>query len=144
MDGLHYLQTYERLLIRAIVTVAYTGWVAYASLFIFRPLDSMTNRSTSSRVSTTVTSIAGISLAGFWILFFIQRSPWTFYLYTIFPCYFWHQFMVQAIPALFDRQKSTKRHINYYTWLTGGVMIVGVLQGMVVRLFSYNSPYRLL
>ncbi|KAG6823966.1 hypothetical protein H0H92_008433, partial [Tricholoma furcatifolium] len=39
LSGLHYLQTYERLLIRGIVTAAYIGWAAYASLYIFRPLD---------------------------------------------------------------------------------------------------------
>jgi hypothetical protein len=41
LDGLHYLQTYDRFLIKAIVTAAYSGWVAFASLYILRPVDNI-------------------------------------------------------------------------------------------------------
>src|SRR5271168_3137250 len=39
LQGLHYLQTYDRFLIRGIVSAAYLGWAAYAVLHIVRPLD---------------------------------------------------------------------------------------------------------
>ncbi|KAJ3558140.1 hypothetical protein NP233_g11569 [Leucocoprinus birnbaumii] len=39
LAGLHYLQTYDRTLLRTIVTFAHIGWMLYASLYIIRPLD---------------------------------------------------------------------------------------------------------
>ncbi|KAJ7242589.1 Phosphatidylinositolglycan class N-domain-containing protein [Mycena haematopus] len=77
---------------------AYTGWAAYASLFIFRPLHA-----------------------------YSARSPWTYYLYIAFPCYFWHQFMVQVLPLL----QSQTRRVGYTRVLLYGGLIIVVLQSMV-------------
>src|SRR6266545_8081777 len=55
LDGLHYLQTYDRFLIKAFVTAAYTGWIAFASLYIFRPKDNIpANYLASSPLTTSV------------------------------------------------------------------------------------------
>ncbi|KAJ6601273.1 Phosphatidylinositolglycan class N-domain-containing protein [Mycena vulgaris] len=123
LEGLRYLQTYERMLIKAMATAAYIGWAAYASLFIFRPLD--TQRDTSS--GRAITSVAVVALATFWILFAIQRSPWTYYLYIAFPCYFWQQFTIQILPLL--RISALQMHFTR-TLLYGG-LVIAVLQCMV-------------
>ena len=130
LNGLHYLQTYDRLLIRVIVTTAYVGWAAYASLFLFRPLDYATTPQKPSWSSSVVSTAAYITLAAFWILFTIQRSPWAFYAYIAFPCYFWQQFLLQAIPAFQNRLRS--RPINYLEVITRVGLTTAVLQGMVV------------
>ncbi|KAJ7919305.1 Phosphatidylinositolglycan class N-domain-containing protein [Mycena leptocephala] len=127
LEGLRYLQTYERTLIRGMATAAYTGWAAYASLFIFRPLDTYTAKSSGRAV---ITGFAGIALATFWVLFGIQRSPWTYYLYIAFPCYFWHQFMVQTLPLL-HTSASQIRRIGYIRILLYGGLGIAVLQSMV-------------
>ncbi|KAJ7492091.1 Phosphatidylinositolglycan class N-domain-containing protein [Mycena latifolia] len=127
LEGLRYLQTYERVLIKGMAIVAYTGWAAYASLFIFRPLDAQSATS-SSRAAITGVSI--ITLATSWILFAIQRSPWTYYLYISFPCYFWQQFAIQVLPLL--RTSASQMHLFDYTRiLLYGGLIIGVLQSMV-------------
>ncbi|KAJ6520377.1 Phosphatidylinositolglycan class N-domain-containing protein [Mycena sanguinolenta] len=126
LEGLRYLQTYERMLIRGMAIAAYIGWAAYASLFIFRPLHGYSSgQSSTDRV--VVTSLAGIALAAFWILFAIQRSPWTYYLYIAFPCFFWHQFVVQVLPLL----QSRTRRVGYARIVLYGGLIVVVLQSMV-------------
>jgi GPI ethanolamine phosphate transferase 1 len=130
LNGLHYLQTYERLLIRAIVTAAYLGWAAYASLFLFRPLDYITAPLKPSWSASIVSATAFITLVTFWVLFAIQRSPWSFYVYIAFPCYFWQQFMQQAIPAFQNRLRT--RPINYLRVATRVGVTIAVLQGMVV------------
>jgi phosphatidylinositol glycan class N len=133
LNGLHYLQTYERLLIRAIVTAAYLGWAAYASLFLFRPLDYITGPPKPSWSLPIVSATVYITLAAFWILFAIQRSPWTFYVYIAFPCYFWQQFLLQAIPAFQIRLRN--RSVNYLEVAVRAGVTIAVLQGMVVCLF---------
>jgi phosphatidylinositol glycan class N len=136
LNGLHYLQTYDRLLIRAIVTAAYLGWAAYASLFLFRPLDYFTGPLKPSPSSYIVSAATYITLTAFWILFAIQRSPWTFYIYIAFPCYFWRQFLLQAIPALQNRLRNGP--INYSEVATKGCATVAVLQGMVVCTYLFS------
>lgn len=130
LDGLHYLQTYERLLIRAIVTAAYLGWAAYASLFLFRPLDYSTGPPRPSWSLSVVSATAYITLVTFCILFAIQRSPWTFYLYIAFPCYYWQQFLIQTIPAFQTQLRN--RPTNYFEVAVIVVATTAVLQGMVV------------
>lgn len=137
LNGLHYLQTYERLLIRAIVTAAYLGWAAYASLFLFRPLDYITRPLKPSWLPSVVSAAAYITLAAFWILFVIQKSPWTFYAYIAFPCYFWQQFLLQAIPAFQIRLRT--QPVNYLEVAARMGMTIVVLQGMVVC--NYLSSY---
>jgi phosphatidylinositol glycan class N len=109
---------------------AYTGWAAYASLFIFRPLDTYAAKSSGRAV---ITGFAGIALATFWVLFGIQRSPWTYYLYIAFPCYFWQQFMVQTLPLL-HTSVSQIRRIGYIRILLYGGLGIAVLQSMVVSI----------
>ncbi|KAG6822351.1 hypothetical protein H0H92_014189, partial [Tricholoma furcatifolium] len=71
LSGLHYLQTYERLLIRGIVTAAYIGWAAYAFLYIFRPLD-LEGPKEASGGAVFVHAAAVLTLVGFWTLFALQ------------------------------------------------------------------------
>ncbi|KAF7302943.1 PigN domain-containing protein [Mycena kentingensis (nom. inval.)] len=122
LRGLRYLQTYERTLIQGMASASYTGWVAYASLFIFRPLDvSIPPR------GGVVTALAALTLGAFWALFWTQQSPSTYYLYCAFPVYFWHQFAVQIIPLLPQWRRLDWKSIIPYT-----ASIILVLQSMVV------------
>ncbi|GLB34289.1 putative phosphatidylinositolglycan class N (PIG-N) [Lyophyllum shimeji] len=129
LDGLHYLQTYERRLIRGIVTAAYVGWAVYASLYIFRPADYVM-ASRSSTWSSFVHATAGVTLAGFWALFAVQRAPWSFYVYIAFPCYFWHQFLSRGLLGLWSQLRASR--VSYWQVLGSVVMTLVVLQGMVV------------
>ncbi|KAJ7045027.1 Phosphatidylinositolglycan class N-domain-containing protein [Mycena alexandri] len=124
LAGLRYLQTYERMLIKGMATAAYIGWAAYASLFIFRPLDTYVLRPGQ----VVVTSVAGLALAAFWLLFAVQRSPWTYYLYIAFPCFFWHQFVAQVAPFL---RESVGHRIGWTRLVLYGGLVIGVLQSMV-------------
>ncbi|KAF7307451.1 PigN domain-containing protein [Mycena indigotica] len=131
LEGLRYLQTYERRLIQGMATVAYTGWTVYASLFIFRPLD--TSLPQARPRSTILDALAIISLGGFWTLFAIQRSPWTYYLYSAFPCYFWHQFATQISPVVPRwRQRLVPKQLLYIA------LVVAVLQSMVLA-YTHRS-----
>ncbi|KAJ6611479.1 Phosphatidylinositolglycan class N-domain-containing protein [Mycena sp. CBHHK59/15] len=128
LEGLRYLQTYERTLIRAMATAAYTGWAAYASLFILRPLDTHSAQSSGRSI---VTSLFVVALAAFWVLFGIQRSPWTYYLYIAFPCYFWHQFFVQILPFLQTSVSRNLRRFRYFQIILASILVVAALQSMV-------------
>ncbi|KAF9000322.1 Phosphatidylinositolglycan class N-domain-containing protein [Cyathus striatus] len=127
LAGLHYLQTYDRLLIRAIVTVAYIGWAAYAALFVFRPLDYMSGL--EGTAAMLVNGLAIASFAAFSGLFYVQKSPVTFYAYIFFPCFFWREVLVQGLPSI--RSWLSRRH-DYRSIATRTFIVFATLQCMVL------------
>lgn len=124
LAGLHYLQTYDRFLIRGFVTAAYLGWAAYASLYILRPLDGITGLERSG-IQSIMTTLSWMVAASFWILFAAQKSPWTFYVYIAFPCYFWQQVVTQMVAGASKARVSLRM-------LYQGAMVVVALLAMVV------------
>ncbi|KAG6902739.1 hypothetical protein C0995_012403 [Termitomyces sp. Mi166 len=124
LDGLHYLQTYNKLLIRGIVAFAYTGWAAYTSLYIFCPLGVVKTRETSG--TSFMHAMAAVTSIVFLAFLALQHVPLMFYLYITFPCYFWHQFFVQAMAGL------RMPWINNWKSLIGAGMTLMAVQAMVV------------
>lgn len=138
LKGLHYLQTYDRFLIRAFVTAAYLGWAAYASLYLLRPLDNVPQAAivATSKVTSAITVASWAILVGFGISFAVQRSPWSFYVYIAFPSYFWHQFLVQA--ALVVKSGSQLKTSLVQGAVTAMMVILSLL-GMVVSILQVLS-----
>ena len=137
LQGLHYLQTYDRFLVRGLVTFAYLGWAAWGSLYLFRPLDTLSDVSSQPAMQTTTRFIRWTSwavLAGFWTLFAVQRSPWSFYVYVLFPIYFWREVLLQCSVAHALKAQGVKSRPGVPIWriLGMGLMVVGALLGMVV------------
>ena len=143
LQGLHYLQTYDRFLIRGIVTAAYMGWTAYAVLHILRLRDygslcggKPASHSTSTTLLVTVAS--WMVLLAFWTLFALQHSPLSFYVYIMFPCYFWCRILEELGISISDR--TNRRAASGMVGNSNGILtivvkvvtVVLLLQGMVV------------
>ena len=146
LQGLHYLQTYDRFLIRGIVSAAYMGWTAYAVLHIlrpcdYRPLGGGKSASLSTTTSFLVTVASGMVLLAFWALFALQHSPLSFYVYILFPCYFWWRVLEELSTAISDRyyrraasgMVGSSSGTKYFVGIVIKVItVVLALQGMVV------------
>lgn len=130
LGGLRYLETYDRVLIRTIVTFAYTGWIVFSAAFILAPPRPLPTSSTPSWIPV----LFGLTAMGSCGLFAIQRLPWTFHIYVLFPFYFWQDVTRKvytnwsALRGLwFDDVKWTS------SVLLGIFLAVVGLQSMVVR-----------
>lgn len=121
------ISSYDRFLIRSIVIVAYVGWAAYASISLFPAVDSPPVSAARKGLVDAFTLLTFfISAVAFWI----QNSPWTFYVYVAFPCYFWRAFYLRGLPALFraiSQSSFSSRQLCIY-----GLLVVISLQSMVV------------
>ncbi|CAH7689895.1 Phosphatidylinositolglycan class N-domain-containing protein [Phakopsora pachyrhizi] len=94
LKGLKYLQSYDWFLLRTIVTAGYVGWILYSAVFVLRtyvlpiPVES-----------SGILSIGHV--AGFLIFlaislwFYLERAPFSYYLYVMFPAYFWARIVDQ-------------------------------------------------
>lgn len=87
LDGLRYLQTYDWLFLRALVTVGYLGWIAFA----FTTVMDMHVIRIEARSSRTPLSNAvfGAVMALFFSFLWVRNAPITFYAYALFPLIFW-------------------------------------------------------
>ncbi|KAI0668974.1 PigN-domain-containing protein [Trametes maxima] len=128
LEGLRYLQTYDRLMIRGIVIAAYLGWIAFGAVSILLPPSS--SQSSASTNALPVHVVAAAVLGGFWSLFAKQRSPWSFYVYIVFPCYFWDQVLARSGGPLLQyvRRGHTASLLGY---AFRGALVVAALQSMV-------------
>ncbi|EKG17393.1 Type I phosphodiesterase/nucleotide pyrophosphatase/phosphate transferase [Macrophomina phaseolina MS6] len=89
LAGLRYLQTYDWLFLRALVTLGYLGWMAFAiTTVIDLHVLHGTTETKRSRVSTVVFSSIGVALFS---VLLAQRSRWTYYCYAVFPVMFWEE-----------------------------------------------------
>ncbi|KAH9915518.1 Phosphatidylinositolglycan class N-domain-containing protein [Fomitopsis serialis] len=131
LDGLRYLETYDRTLVRGIVLAAYLGWIAFGAVSIFLTPDTSTNG--ARRQSVVLDATALTSLVTFWAAFAKQRSPWTFYLYICFPVYFWHQALFRAKDPLRRYLRNSNNCVSDVLRLSvRGLAVVLALQSMVI------------
>ncbi|KIJ64347.1 hypothetical protein HYDPIDRAFT_133114 [Hydnomerulius pinastri MD-312] len=133
LEGLRYLETYDRLLIRIIVIVAYLGWAAYASISVVSGGDIPVASSSRGMFIDVVTFL---TLLGSGIVFWIQKSPWTFYIYVAFPCYFWREFILRGAPSVLKAVSQSS--LSYPQIFAQGLLVVGALQSMVVA-YTHRS-----
>ncbi|KIE01075.1 phosphoethanolamine transferase class N, partial [Metarhizium majus ARSEF 297] len=89
LQGLRYLQTYDWLFLRALITMGYLGWMAYAittvvDMFVVHEVIA------AQRTPLGTATFLGVLFA-LYASFIISKSPLTYYLYAFFPVVFWEE-----------------------------------------------------
>ncbi|KAG9523956.1 PigN-domain-containing protein, partial [Aureobasidium melanogenum] len=131
LQGLRYLQTYDWLFLRALVTLGYLGWMAFA--FTFALDQHVFNGNIDATRSTATTTVFSSIFVALLALLLVQSSPWTYYAYAFFPVMFWEevfarrQVLVQA-KTYFSKQLSGKDFLSLGFNL---LVFVGILEIMV-------------
>ena len=141
IQGLRYLQTYDWLFLRAVITIGYLGWMAFALTTVI-DLHVLHGKTELIRTRTTLGVTGGI-LAGLYSMLLIQRAPWTYYIYTTLPVVFWEEVWArkQALQAsrnvLLGHIKSREGWILLaFQCLTS----IGFLELLVISYF-YRETY---
>jgi GPI ethanolamine phosphate transferase 1 len=130
LEGLHYLQTYHRTMLRTLAVIAYLGWSAYVSLFIWRPLEQPgVSQMPSLWCSPNIIAFSFVALC--YGRFILERSPISYYFYVLFPAYFWAKFFAQlGTPGV--QFRVTYLGIPPLAGLLYAVITLGSLYSMVV------------
>ena len=89
LDGLRYLQTYDWLFLRALVTSGYLGWIVFAMTTVI-DMHVLHGKTYASRTVATTSFFGAVSVALFSLLL-VRKAPYTYYLYAIFPPIFWEE-----------------------------------------------------
>lgn len=132
LEGLRYLQTYDWLLLRTIVTLGYLGWIAYALTTVI-DLHVLHGTADSNRTMASTMFFSSVLVALFSVLLY-QKSSWRYYFYAAFPIYFWEEVIARR-KALSAGRAILLGHVNSTREYLGlGIQIViflGVLEGLV-------------
>lgn len=139
LSGLRYLETYDRTLIRTIVTFAYTGWIAFIAAFILAPSQPLG----AGSAPFWIRFLFNLAAIGSCELFSIQQLPWTFHIYILFPFFFWMD-VAEKVYANWSALRGLGFGNVRWTWsvLLRLFLAVVALQSMVVR--HLPPPFSLL
>ena len=102
LDGLRYLQRYDWLFLRVLVTLGYLGWIAFAITTII-DMHVLHGKTHTSRTIATSATFGAVSAALFSYLF-IRKAPLTYYAYATFPPLFWEEVVARREALLLGSQ----------------------------------------
>lgn len=133
LEGLRYLQTYDWLFLRTIVTMGYLGWMAFALTTV---LDiHVLHGSTEAKRSTGSMIFFSSILVALYGVFIIQKSRPTYYAYAIFPVVFWEEVYAR-------RSTVTKGAKQLVTGVNAGKLkLFGLIVGGVALLEAMVTGY---
>jgi phosphatidylinositol glycan class N len=132
IQGLRYLQTYDWLFLRALITAGYLGFMAYAATTVI-DLHVLHGSSSTKRTSTSMVFFSSV-LVLLYASFVVEKSPLMYYAYAIFPVLFWEEVFARR-QALFAGTKVLFSHVKvtsgYLSFAVESVVFVAVLQALV-------------
>ncbi|KAE8152183.1 GPI ethanolamine phosphate transferase 1 [Aspergillus avenaceus] len=136
LEGLRYLQTYDWLFLRTIVSLGYLGWIAYALTTVI-DLHVLHGTSDANRTVSSIIFFSSVLVALFSILLY-QGSSWRYYLYVLFPVYFWEEVFARR-KALIAGREILLGHVrsvsDYLKFALQLVLFVCVLEALVQSYF---------
>ena len=134
LEGIRYLQTYDWLFLRTIVTLGYLGWIAY-SLTTVIDLHVLHGVSDSYRTTSSTVFFSSILVALYSVLLY-QGSSWRYYFYAAFPIFFWEEVFSRR-KALIAGRKVLLGGIHsfggYLTLALQTLLFLGVLEALVCK-----------
>ncbi|KAJ5225445.1 GPI ethanolamine phosphate transferase 1 [Penicillium chermesinum] len=136
LEGLRYLQTYDWLFLRNIVTLGYLGWIAYALTTVI-DLHVLHGTSDSHRTVASTSFFSSVLIA-LYSVFFYQGSSWRYYLYGFFPVFFWEEVFARR-KALAAGRAIILGHVHsfggYVSFGVQVIVFIGVLEALVQSYF---------
>ncbi|KAK7981879.1 phosphatidylinositolglycan class N [Apiospora saccharicola] len=133
LDGLRYLQTYDWLFLRVLITLGYIGWMAYAITSVV-DLHVLQGETQPQRSLGGVLFFSSI-LVALWASFIVSKSPVTYYAYAFFPVFFWEEVfarresLAKGRQALFGHVTSGPRVLSL---VVNSVLYLGVIGSLAL------------
>lgn len=141
LEGLRYLQTYDWLFLRTIVSLGYLGWIAYALTTVI-DLHVLHGTSDSRRTIASTSFFSSILVVLFSVLLY-QGSSWRYYFYGFFPVFFWEEVFARR-KALIAGREIVLGHVRSFSgYASFGLQLaafLGVLEALVCSFLSLLFP----
>ncbi|KAF2877516.1 GPI ethanolamine phosphate transferase 1 [Massariosphaeria phaeospora] len=137
LQGLRYLQTYDWLFLRTLVTAGYIGWIVFAITTVI-DLHVLNGEFEVVRSLASMTVFSSVLVALYSVLF-KQQSPYVYYAYAFFPVVFWEEIwarraaLVKGGRVLFGQTAS---NADIAKLVLSTIGFFGLLQALVRSYFQ--------
>ncbi|KAI0444782.1 GPI ethanolamine phosphate transferase 1 [Xylaria telfairii] len=144
LEGMRYLQTYDWLFLRALITIGYLGWIAFALTTVV-DLHVLQGTTQPSRTIGAVVFFSSV-LVALYASFVISQSPPTYYAYALFPVAFWEEVyarresLARGRRVLLGHIKTSARVLSFILNL---VVYVGIIESLAFG-YIYREVFTLL
>ncbi|KAL8987170.1 MAG: hypothetical protein Q9177_003595, partial [Variospora cf. flavescens] len=141
LEGLRYLQTYDWLFLRTLVTLGYLGWIAFALTTVI-DLHVLQNRGLFTRDPAT-SAVFTILFTGLSLTLWLRHAPFMYYLYAFFPIVFWEEVaqrrtaLISGIRILLEDAPHAHDPLNL---VLKSLAFVALLEALVLSYF-HRSVY---
>lgn len=132
IEGLRYLQTYDWLFLRMLVTMGYLGWITFALTTVIN-LHVLQNRGSYIRDPAT-SALFGIALSCLLLTLWLRKAAYTYYTYALFPVFFWEEVLqrrsalISGIRLLLRGSPNSDRSFSF---VAKGFAFIGLLEALV-------------
>jgi phosphatidylinositol glycan class N len=144
LRGLRYLQTYDWLFLRTLITAGYVGWIVFAFTTAVdqHVLDGSVK---SSRTTASIAAFGSIVVALYSFLY-ARSSPPQYYAYAFFPLMFWEDVFARRGALVEGKKKLFAQLGSNDTMKLGSnlVLYIGILEVMVSIKVTYCLHAQLL
>ncbi|KAM0810915.1 putative GPI ethanolamine phosphate transferase 1 [Seiridium cardinale] len=133
LEGLRYLQTYDWLFLRALITIGYLGWMAFAVTTVI-DLHVLQGSTEAQRSLVGVVSFSSV-LVILYASFIASHSPATYYAYAFFPVFFWEEVfarrrsLIKGRQALFGHVRSGAKMVNL---VLSSISYLGIIESLAL------------
>lgn len=131
IQGLRYLQTYDWLFLRAVITLGYLGWIAYALTKVI-DIHVLQGASESHRTLNSTMVFSSIVVMAYSFLIMEKSRP-TYYAYVLFPVIFWEevwtkrQAVINGSRVLFNHVSNVSAYISFGIQLLAFILTIEAL-----------------
>jgi phosphatidylinositol glycan class N len=143
VEGLRYLQTYDWLFLRTLITIGYVGWIVFAITTVI-DLHVLTEEIPAQRTTQSIIGFSSILVVLYAVLL-KQQSPVVYYLYAFFPVLFWEEIFARR-SSLIKGGRSLFGHVSsgadVFRLILSTLGFFGLLEALVrVLLYSMLPLY---
>jgi phosphatidylinositol glycan class N len=143
VEGLRYLQTYDWLFLRTLITIGYVGWIVFAITTVI-DLHVLTEEIPALRTTQSIIGFSSILVVLYAVLL-KQRSPVVYYLYAFFPVLFWEEIFARR-SSLIKGGRSLFGHVSsgadVLKLILSTLGFFGLLEALVCVLLYSRSTLR--
>ncbi|KLU85987.1 hypothetical protein MAPG_05006 [Magnaporthiopsis poae ATCC 64411] len=131
LEGLRYLQTYDWLFLRALITIGYLGWMAFALATVV-DVHVLHGRVAPARDVPGAVIFSSVLLV-LYASFIMSGSSPTYYAYAFFPVFFWEEVYARR-QTLAEGRRVLFAHIKPGASLLSFVINTAIYIGVIVSL----------
>ncbi|XP_074302204.1 uncharacterized protein LOC141633684 isoform X1 [Silene latifolia] len=148
LQGLHYFQTYDWMMLMTVITLGYIGWIIYLVVHVLQSYTSWPGKMMKKEEADhqekklrKVYILGGLFMGAFSVILLIERSPPLYHAYTAMTVFLWTQILSEYQFLNVLRRRLQKEKLGYFIKLVAYCVVSVLLLEFLVHSFTERKLY---